>query len=173
MNILRKTATLLVLMLAVSFQTIVLTKLQWPGATPDLVLTVVVAFAMRQQPVNGALMGFVAGILLEATPPGNVVLGGSALALTLVGYFAGALRQDLLRSVYGPLLYVAGAGAVSVLIRSAIGGLMGDRTVALANIPLEVITTALYATVLATVVIPVLRALLSLLMPAPAEVLRR
>ena len=173
MSVLRRIITMLLVMLAVSFQTIVLSQLHWPGATPDLVLVVVIAFAMRQQPANGALLGFFAGLLLEAAPPGNVVLGGSALALTLIGYFAGALRQDLMRSVFGPLLYVAGASAASVLVTAAFGGLMGDRTGSLAALPLEVVSTTLYTTLLATAVVPLVRILLRSLMPAPVEVLRR
>lgn len=173
MSVFRRLITAFIVMIAVAVQVVVFAPLNWWGATPDLTLVVVAAFAMRFTPANGAIIGFAAGLLLDAAPPANGLLGASAFTLAIVGFLAGTFRQDLMRSVFGPLLYIGAAAAVAVLIRAGFGGLLGEATVTLAATPVQALTGALYALVLATAVVPASRALLRLLMPAPTEVLRR
>lgn len=169
----RRIVTAAVVILAVAVQTGVVSRWNLPGAAPDLVLVVVVAFGMRHQPARASVLGFAAGLLLDATPPSVGLLGLSALTLTIVGYLAAQLRTDMSRSPFGPLLFVAAASAGSVVIHAALGTLLGDPEVAVARIPIVALATALYSTLLGAVAIPIVRWLLTYLMPAPTEFVHR
>lgn len=64
------------------------------GVVPNLCLLVVVAAALVRGPEQAAVLGFVAGVLLDLAPPADHVAGRWALALVLVGYVAGRMRPD-------------------------------------------------------------------------------
>lgn len=173
MSVTRRLITAIVMVLAIAFQSAVVAKWNLPGAVPDLLLVLVAAFAMRQLPQHGALTGFLAGLLLDIAPPSDGLIGLSALTLTIVGYAAATFRTDLNRSVFGPLLFCGGAGALAVAMHAILGGLLGDPTITISRTPWLMLTSAIYCTLLATIVIPVVRILLTFLMPAPATLLRR
>ena len=81
---------------AVLIQVTVLNNLPFPGgAGPDLVLVVVVAMALASGPLDGAIIGFAAGLALDIAPPASNLLGQSALVFCLVGYGCGRLRVAL------------------------------------------------------------------------------
>ena len=64
------------------------------ASCPTSCLLVVVAAALARGPEFGAVLGFVAGLLLDLAPPADHVAGRWALALVVVGYVAGRVRQD-------------------------------------------------------------------------------
>lgn len=173
MNSLRRLVTALVIIIAVATQSAVIARWSLPGATPDLVLVVVAAFGLKQQAARATMLGFAAGLLLDATPPAVGLLGLSALALALVGFSAAQLRTDIMRSPLGPLAFIGAAAGVSVLIHAAIGGLLGDPTVSWTQVPLAVLSGAFYSALLGSVVVPLVRWLITFLMPAPTVFLRR
>lgn len=173
MSLTRRLVTAVIMVFAIAFQSAVIAKWNLPGAVPDLLLVLVAAFAMRQLPQHGALTGFLAGLLLDVSPPADGLIGLSAFTLTVIGYLAATFRADLNRSVFGPLLFCGAAGGSVVLMHGFLGGLLGDPTIVVARIPWLFLTSAFYCTLLGTIVIPVVRGLLKLLMPAPVTVLRR
>ncbi len=64
------------------------------GFAPDLVLLVVVAAALaagHAGPGTGAVVGFIAGLLVDLAPPAEHLAGRSALALLVAGYLVGRL----------------------------------------------------------------------------------
>jgi len=83
------------------------------------------------------------------------------------------LRTDIARSPLGPLVFIAAASAASVLTHALLGGLLGDPTVSWARAPMAAIASAFYCMLLASLVVPLVRWLLSFLMPAPTVFLRR
>lgn len=173
MSLTRRIVTAMLMVLAIAFQSAVVAKWNLPGAVPDVLLVLVAAFAMRQLPEHGALTGFLAGLLLDVAPPSDGLIGLSAFSLTIVGYVAATFRTDLNRSVFGPLLFSGGAGAVVVFMHAMLGGLLGDPTITISRTPWLMLTSAVYCTLLATIIVPFVRFLLTFLMPAPATVLRR
>lgn len=173
MTVLRRIVLSFLLLLSVAVQSAVIARWNLPGAVPDLVLVTMIAFAMRQLPQHGAQMGFLAGLLLDVAPPADGLIGLSALSMTVIGFLAATFRTDFGRSVFGPLLFSAAAGAGSVLVHALIGGLLGDPTVVVSRTPMLMLSSAFYCTLLATIVIPLVRGLLTYLMPAPTQVLRR
>lgn len=173
MSSIRRLITAALIVLAVATQSAVIARWSLPGATPDLVLVVVAAFGLKQQAARATMLGFAAGLLLDATPPAVGLLGVSALALALVGFTAAQLRTDIMRSPFGPLAYIGAAAGVSVLVHAALGGLLGDPTVSWSQVPMAVLTAGVYSALLGSVVVPLVRWLLTFLMPAPTVFLRR
>jgi rod shape-determining protein MreD len=61
---------------------------------PDLVLVLVVAWALLRGPVVGGLAGLAAGWLLDLVPPGSGLLGLQALTYAAAGMLAGRYRAE-------------------------------------------------------------------------------
>ena len=87
------------------------------GGSPDLVLVTLVAVALTQGSIFGAVTGFWAGLLLDVARLGT--LGFTSLLLTLAGFWIGRYGETTGRDrAHAPLLSVA---VVTVLY--AIGSL--------------------------------------------------
>jgi rod shape-determining protein MreD len=136
------------LILAVLIEVTVLAPLPFPGATPTLVLVMVVLLGGQYGASTGAACGFAGGLLLDIAPPAAGTIGISALLLTVVGYAVGKFGEvderpwwafALLSAVAAPLVVVAGA---------ALGGLLGDPRVRWDDVLLLMGTSALYAFIL-------------------------
>jgi len=164
----RRTGTVLLLLVtAVVLQISVLGPLVPTGVAPDVVLVVVVAVGLCSGAADGALAGFAGGLLLDAAPPSDHVLGQWALALTVVGYLAGTVDRGSRPSVLSDAVTVA-AGAFVGTSLFALSGLVLDQpgVAVSAVLPVVALATA-YAVVLGLAVVPATRALLARLEPAP------
>jgi len=157
-NVRRAVFAGVLLLTAVLLELTLLSRLGLPGATPDLVLVCVSALALVRGAEAGAVIGFGAGLLLDLAPPAVGYLGMSAFLLALVGYLAGMAAGSADRGVWRPVVLVAGLGALAVVVRAVLGGLLGDDGVVWDDVPLLVVTEAFYAGFLAVFVIPLVRA---------------
>ncbi|MGW5241345.1 rod shape-determining protein MreD [Monashia sp. NPDC004114] len=86
---------------------------------PDLVLVGVVATAVLRGPVHGALVGLVAGWVVELVPPVGSPLGLTPLVLMAGGAVAGLFRQVSSRSTSRPVIALLAAGVVVLAVRLA------------------------------------------------------
>lgn len=78
------------------------------GGSPDLVLVTLVAVALTQGSIFGAVSGFWAGLLLDVARLGT--LGFTSLLLTLLGFWIGRYGETTGRDrAHAPLLSVAAA----------------------------------------------------------------
>jgi rod shape-determining protein MreD len=147
-------AVLLVLGLVI--QVSVLGRLQLPGATPDLLLLMVVGLALVYGPAGGCLVGFAAGLLADIAPPSDHAMGRYALVLCLMGYAAGLLRPEggRQRSVVSALFVVAGAAVLSTLLYAVVGALVGDTAARHVGLTGLVFSALLYDLLLAPFVVP-------------------
>ena len=80
---------------------------------PDLVLVLVVAWALLRGPVAGAAVGLAAGWLLDLVPPGSAHLGVQALTYAAAGAFAGRARIE--GPVAAPRVALVALGASAVV----------------------------------------------------------
>ena len=64
---------------AVLLQLTVLPLLHLPGAVPNVVAVTVIAIGLVAGSVRGAIVGFVAGMLIDLAPPSIATLGITAL----------------------------------------------------------------------------------------------
>jgi rod shape-determining protein MreD len=149
----------LLLATAAVVQTVVLTRIPFPGATPDLVLLVAVAIAMVQGPTRGAVVCFVAGLLLDVVPPADGAVGRWALVLCLVGWFAGRASDAVEGSAGLPLLVVAGSVVAALVGYAAVGWLIGDVRVTARAVGHALPAAVLYDVLFSPFVVPLVMAL--------------
>lgn len=120
-------AAALALVAAVYLQVALAVDARLGGATPDLVVLVLLGIALRWGPVGGAVAGFAAGLVLDLAVVQPI--GGSALILVAVGWAMGYLLQ---RGPGGSLLSALGVLAAGVLLR----GLLDLAAAAIVGTPI-------------------------------------
>ena len=132
---------------AVLLQVTVIGRLPLPGAAPDLLLVLVVGFALAEGPMAGMTTGFATGLLADALSAHE--LGRLALAYAVVGYLTGMLQDETDRSTLQPFGAVL-LGAVAFLVTyTGEGVLLGDPRLtghsvvraALSSVPYDVVLT--------------------------------
>jgi rod shape-determining protein MreD len=119
---------------AILLQVTVLNNLPLPGGAPDLVLVVVVAMALASGPLEGAVIGFAAGLAVDIAPPASHLVGQSALAFCLAGYGCGRLRGTLERSAWLPVTAVAAGAAAGEALYALVGLTFGDPDITLQSV---------------------------------------
>lgn len=145
------------LAIATVVQTVVLSRIPFPGATPDLVLLVAFSIALVQGPTRGASVCFAAGLLLDVVPPADGAVGRWALAMCVVGWFVGRASDAVEGSTWLPLLVVAGAVVATLVGYAVVGWLIGDQRVTASAISGALPAAVLYDVVFSPfVVLPVM-----------------
>ncbi|WP_037973610.1 rod shape-determining protein MreD [Streptomyces sp. NRRL WC-3742] len=145
------------ILIGLILQVSVFGRLQLPGATPDILLLVVIGLALVYGPTGGCLVGFFAGLVADLAPPSDHAIGRYALVLCLMGYAAGLLRPDhgRQRSVLSALMVVGAAAIASTLLYAMVGALVGDTAARHVGLGGLVISALLYDLLLAPFVVPV------------------
>lgn len=166
MSLLRGLAALVVVTMAVILQVTLFPHVAWRGVVPDLALLVVVGAALVRGPQFAAVLGFVTGMLLDVAPPADHIAGRWALALVVVGYVAGRLRQDVRPSATAVVAAVAAASFLGTSVFALSGLLLRDPVLAVPDM-LEVILVAVAWDILLTpFVLPPVMSLFRRLEPA-------
>jgi len=127
MNLQRTGVVGIVIMVAVILQVAVFNLLSVNGVVPNLALVVVVAASLARGTQFGAVVGFVAGLLLDLAPPADHVAGRWALALVLIAILAGRVRADARRSPIAGLATVAVCSFVATSVFALSGVVLGDH----------------------------------------------
>ncbi len=155
----------LLLVASVVIQLAFLSHLPVLGATPDLLVVVVVTLGLLGGGVLGAVCGFAAGLVLDSAL--LQTLGVSSLALLTAGYLGGRYREGF--DLTGPLVPIALAGGLTVLAASVLAVIhlmLGvDAPVSLLVVR-EIVVKGLLSMVMA---LPVYVAVRRLLRPALIE----
>jgi rod shape-determining protein MreD len=138
-----------IVFLAVVLQVTVFAGLSFDGVVPNLALLVVVAAALVRGPEFAAVLGFLGGLAIDLAPPTHHVAGRWALALVVVGYLAGRVRQDAGSSALSAVLTVAACSFVGTSIFALSGMLLNDPSIPVAD-ALKVIPIAVLYDVLVT-----------------------
>ncbi|MFZ2012993.1 MAG: rod shape-determining protein MreD [Nocardioides sp.] len=154
---------------ALVLQVAVFPHLAWEGIVPDFCLLVVVAAALVRGPAFAATLGFFAGLLLDLAPPADHVAGRWALALVLVGYVAGLMRQDTRPTVGTIVATVAASSFVGTSVYALTGLVLGDAVAGAGDVARVILVALLWDVLLAPFVVPVLMRLFTRLEPAGAR----
>lgn len=94
------------------------------GVTPNFLLLVVVTLALVEGPTPGAASGFAAGLLFDLLGTGPV--GPMALVLTVTGYVAGLLHEQMFAEGWLlPLTVLSVAALASEVAYMALLGFLG------------------------------------------------
>ena len=154
MSAVRGSTFVVALLVAVVLQVSFFAWFSYDGVVPNLVLLVVVAAALSRGPELAAVLGFVGGLALDVVPPADHVAGRWALALVLVGYLAGRVRDDAGRSTVAALATVLACSFVGTSVFALSGMLLQNPGVPAAE-ALRVIPIAMaYDLLLAPFVLP-------------------
>lgn len=122
-------AALLVFVAAV-LQVTFVTRLPLPGGiSPDLMLVVVAALALRTGALRGCVTGFFAGVLADILPPAYHTIGRYALVYCIIGYLVGLAREEIEDSAVLSVVAVALAAVAGTLLYTLLGVVFGDPRV--------------------------------------------
>ena len=140
-------------LLAVIIQVTLLSRLGLPGATPDLTVVTVVAIAFAMGPLQGAAAGFVGGFVIGVAPPSDSLIGVNAAVYVVIGILTGLVvaPRDRTVAVMTGIVGLAAAGAV--ISTAALDAILGSSRVIWEQVPALALTSALYAVILAPLVI--------------------
>lgn len=154
MSLLRGLLFTVLLLLAVVLQVSFFSYFSYAGVVPNLVLLLVVAAALTRGPEFAMLLGFVGGMAIDLIPPADHVAGRWALALVVVGYVAGRVRQDAGRSTIVALGTVAAASFVATSVFALSGMLLQDPAIPVSEALVVIPMAVLYDLLLAPFVLP-------------------
>jgi rod shape-determining protein MreD len=156
----------IVVLTSLLVQVTILNRLPLPLGRPDLLVVVVIAFALVGGPQRGAVIGFVTGLAADLIPPADHLAGRLAFAYTLIGYLAGLLEDVEERSVFTTIVVVAVGAAVAVLVYAGLGALVADPHVTVHVTAQGLLASVVYDVVLAPFVVPFISAASRRLEPA-------
>ena len=137
-----------------------------------------VAAALVRGPEQAAVLGFVAGLLLDLVPPADHVAGRWALALVVVGYVAGRLRPDTsaVRGLQPTAVAVVATVAASSFVGTSVFALTGlvlrDPVVSIGDLLPVIVAGVFWDVLLAPFVVPVLMRVFARLEPDRAAGVR-
>jgi rod shape-determining protein MreD len=151
--------------LAVVAQVVVFRYVAIDGVVPNLALVLVVVAAIDRGPQFASVLGFAAGLLLDLAPPADHVAGRWALALVVVGYLAGRVRQDARSSTLMAVLLVGAASFVGTSLYAFSGVVLGDGGLPVDEMLRVIVTSVLWDLLLAPLLVPTLLWALGLLRP--------
>jgi rod shape-determining protein MreD len=166
MSLFRALVAVAVVCAAVVLQVSLFPHFAWEGIVPNLALLVVVGAGLVRGPQFAAVLGFVTGVLLDVAPPADHVAGRWALALVVVGYLAGRLRQDARPTAVSVVVTVAAASFVGTSVFALSGLLLRDPVVAVPDMLEVILVAVVWDVALTPFVLPVVMSLFRRLEPA-------
>jgi rod shape-determining protein MreD len=144
--------------LASAVQSTVLSYATILGVIPQLVLVVVMCFAISDGSRVGLVCGFFAGLLQDLQLPGGSIIGLYALVYTLVGYAVGQFSEFTSgESVWAPVMMVAGATAMVEAGYATLAIMLGQEWVSIIFTAKVIGLVVLYNTLLTPLVFPLVR----------------
>jgi rod shape-determining protein MreD len=152
--------------MALVLQVAVFPHLTWDGIVPNFCLLVVVAAALVRGPSFAATLGFFAGLMLDLAPPADHVAGRWALALVVVGFVAGLMRQDTRASATTVVATVAVASFVGTSVYALTGIVLGDAVGGFGDVLRVIVVALLWDVLLTPLVLPGVMRLFTRLEPA-------
>ena len=166
MSISRTGVVAVVILLAVTLQVAVFNLFSVNGVVPNLALIVVVAASIARGAQFGAVVGFVAGMLVDLAPPADHIAGRWALALVLVAILAGRVRNDARRSPIAGLATVAICSFIATSVFALSGVVLGDHALPAGEMMQVIGIALLWDVVCAPLLLPGLMALFERTRPA-------
>lgn len=168
MSLVRALVALAAVAVSLVLQVSFFPHLAWQGVVPNLVLLVVVGAALTRGAQFAAVLGFVGGAILDLAPPADHVAGRWALALVVVGYLAGRVRQDLRPTATSVIATVAAASFVGTSIFALSGLLLGDPITNVVELLQVILVAVLWDILLTPFVLPLVMAMFQRLEPERA-----
>ena len=166
MSHLRWIAALAAVVVALVVQVTLFPHVAWHGIVPNLCLLVVVAAALTVEAPFALLLGFAAGLTLDLAPPADHVAGRWALALVVVGYVAGRMRQDTKPSASAVVATVAASSFVGTSVFALSGLVLRDPSLDVPGLLEVILVAVLWDILLTPLVLPLVMTMFHRLEPA-------
>jgi len=126
---------------------------------PNFLLIVTIVMALVNGPVEGAFVGFFAGLLFDLLGTGP--FGPAALVLCVVGYVAGILQERMFAEGWIlPVLVLAVSGFIAELFYLIMLMVLGEHLSFFSALLTKSLPSVLYTVLVAVIVFPVLSRLL-------------
>lgn len=170
MNALRAFAALLAVSFALVLQVSVFPHFAWDGIVPNLCLLVVVGAALTRGTQFAMVLGFAAGVMLDLAPPADHVAGRWALALVIVGYVAGRVRQDLKPTATSVVVTVAASSFIGTSVFAISGMILRDPALAIPQLLQVIVVAVIWDIALTPFVLPAVMAMFRRFEPERAPV---
>jgi rod shape-determining protein MreD len=155
----RSAAVGLTLLTAAVLQTALFPALSLGGFRPNLLLLVVLGVALNDGAFPGMRVGFAAGLIADLLTT-QAPVGLATLVLTGIGYTVGVARPYLAPgSLTAPLLLAFVSGLLGTAGYGVLAGLLGESPVTLSLLFQASLGVALFNTLLAPVVLGLMRRL--------------
>jgi rod shape-determining protein MreD len=168
MTLMRTLAACLVVSLALVLQVSVFPHFAWQGIVPNLCLLVVVGAALTRGPQAAMVLGFLAGVALDLAPPADHVAGRWALALVIVGYVAGRVRQDVKPTAIAVVGTVAASSFIGTSVFAITGLILRDPLLDVGQLLEVILVAVLWDVLLTPFVLPPVMTLINRLQPERA-----
>ena len=166
MSLMRGVVAALAVSLALVLQVSVFPHLAWQGIVPNLCLLVVVGAALTRGPQFAAVLGFLAGVALDLAPPADHVAGRWALALVVVGYLAGRVRQDVRPTAMAVVATVAASSFVGTSVFAISGLVLRDPALGVPDLLRVILVAVVWDVLLTPFVLPLVMRMFQRLEPA-------
>ena len=168
MTLVRMAAAFLVVTLALVLQVSLFPHFAWQGIVPNLCLLVVVGAALTRGPQFAVLLGFLAGVALDLAPPADHVAGRWALALVVVGYVAGRVRQEVKPTAIAVVATVAASSFIGTSVFAITGMLLQDPPLDVSQLLQVILVAVLWDVLLTPFVLPPVMTMFNRLQPERA-----
>ena len=166
MSVLRGVVAALAVAFALVLQVTVFPHFAWQGIVPNLCLLVVVGAALTRGPQFAAVLGFAAGVMLDLAPPADHLAGRWALALVVVGYVAGRVRQDARPTATAVVATVAACSFVGTSLFAISGLVLHDSALSVPDLLRVILVAVLWDVLLTPFVLPLVMRMFERLEPA-------
>ena len=166
----RLAVAMAVVSLALVLQVTLFPHFAWQGVVPNLCLLVVVGAALTRGAQFAAVLGFLAGVALDLAPPADHVAGRWALALVIVGYVAGRVRQDVKPTAVAVVSTVAASSFIGTSVFALTGLLLQDSVTGFGELVPVILVAVLWDVLLTPFVLPPVMAMFNRLEPERATV---
>jgi len=154
MSTVRLAVAMVAVSLALVLQVSLFPHVAWQGIVPNLCLLVVVAAALTRGAQFAAVLGFLAGVALDLAPPADHVAGRWALALVIVGYVAGRVRQDVKPTAVAVVGTVAACSFIGTSVFALTGLVLRDPVTGTAELLQVILVAVLWDVLLTPFVLP-------------------
>lgn len=169
MIVIRPLITLALVLVTVTVQVGLFTKLSIAGVVPDLALLLVVAAAIVRGPAYGTVLGLFAGLAVDLAPPADGIAGRWALALALAGWLAGQARGGARQPAVATVATVAVSSLAATSVYALSGLVLSEPGIDVAS-TLEVLPIALlYDVAITPLVVPLAMLVWRWLDPTPVR----
>jgi rod shape-determining protein MreD len=169
MTLVRTVAAFLVVSLALVLQVSLFPHFAWQGIVPNLCLLVVVGAALTRGPQFAVVLGFLAGVALDLAPPADHFAGRWALALVIVGYVAGRVRQDVKPTAVAVVGTVAASTFIGTSVFAITGMLLRDPILDVSQLLQVILVAVLWDVLLTPFVLPPVMTMFNRLQPERAN----